>query len=59
VLNGPGAQNGDMTENQDTTRKGRIRSSLRHIWQDTTNASRAQFRRPPYDDYLQHERYTH
>ena len=48
-----------MKENENTTRKHRIRSSLRHIWQDTTNASRAQFRLPPYDDYLKHGRYTH
>ena len=48
-----------MKENENTTRKTRIRSSLRNIWQDTHNASRTQFRLPPYDEYLQHERYTH
>jgi hypothetical protein len=36
----------------------RIRATLRHIWDDTHKASRAQFRLPPYDDYLQNGRYT-
>ena len=48
-----------MRTNDETTKKSRIRASLRHIWQDTHKASRAQFRVPPYDDYLQHGRYTH
>ena len=48
-----------MTTNNETTRKHRIRETLRTVWQDTNRASRAQFRRPPYDDYLQHERYSH
>ena len=45
-----------MTTHQNTTRKHRIRSTLRYIWQDTTNANRALFRLPPYDDYLQNNR---
>ena len=48
-----------MRTNEQTTKKSRIRSSLRHIWADTHKASRAQFRLSPYDDYLQHGRYTH
>jgi uncharacterized short protein YbdD (DUF466 family) len=42
--------------NHENTRKHRIRSALRYIWQDTSNANRAMFRVPPYDDYLQHNR---
>ncbi len=48
-----------MKTTETTTRKGRIRASLRHIWPDTHHASRAQFRLEPYDEYLQHGRYTH
>ena len=45
-----------MTSHQNTSRKNRIRGTLRYIWQDTTNANRALFRLPPYDDYLQNNR---
>ena len=45
-----------MTTNQQTTKKSRIRDSLRSIWHDTSKANRAMFRLPPYDDYLQHRR---
>ena len=45
-----------MTSHENTTKKHRIRSSLRYIGQDTTNANRALFRLPPYDDYLQNNR---
>jgi hypothetical protein len=45
-----------MTSHQNTSKKHRIRSSLRYIWQDTSNANRALFRPAPYDDYLQHNR---
>ena len=45
-----------MTSHQNTSKKHRIRSSLRYIWGDTTNANRALFRLPPYDDYLQNNR---
>ncbi len=45
-----------MTSHESTTRKHRIRSTLRYIWQDTSNANRALFRTPPYDDYLQNNR---
>jgi uncharacterized short protein YbdD (DUF466 family) len=48
-----------MRTNENTPKKRRIRDSLRYVWQDTTKANRAMFRLPPYDDYLQHERYTH
>jgi hypothetical protein len=48
-----------MRKNNETPRKRRIRDSLRYVWQDTRNASRAQFRLPPYDDYLQHRRSSH
>jgi hypothetical protein len=48
-----------MKTNDDGTKRTRIRASLRHIWQDTHKASRAQFRLPPYDDYLQNGRQTY
>ena len=59
MLKGEATEDRGMKTTKTTTRKSRIRSSLRYLWQDTNNASRAQFRVPPYDDYLQHERYTH
>ncbi len=48
-----------MTTNSQTPKTNRFRASLRHIWQDTHKASRAQFRPAPYDDYLQVHRDTH
>ena len=48
-----------MRTNSETTRKHRIRETLRSVWQDTNRASRAQFRLPPYDDYLQNQRNHH
>ena len=58
MLKSLGDHHGGMRTNDETTRTNRIRASLRHIWHDTNKASRAQFRLPPYDDYLQHGRYT-
>jgi hypothetical protein len=57
VLKSLRGHDGTMRTKTETTKKNRIRASLRHIWQDTHHASRAQFR--PYDDYLQQGRNTH
>jgi hypothetical protein len=48
-----------MTTHTQTTKKNRIRDSLRYVLQDTHNADRALFRRPAYDDYLFNHRDTH
>ena len=47
-----------MDTNTHTTKKHRIRDSLRHVWEDTARANRALFR-PPYDDYLQNRRHLY
>jgi transposase len=55
-MNSFSTDHGGMTSHENTSRKHRIRGALRYIWQDTTNANRALFRLPPYDDYLQNNR---
>jgi hypothetical protein len=47
-----------MKTTETTTRTGRIRASLRHLWPDT-HTSRTLLPLSPYDEYLQHGRYTH
>ena len=43
----------------ETTRTGRIRASLRTLWPETQHTRRTQPQLSPYDEYLQHGRYTH
>jgi hypothetical protein len=64
VLNGFARHHGLMTEHTTTTqttasRHGRLRTLLKHAWDDSVAANRALLRVAPYDDYLinhRHER---
>jgi len=59
VLKSESAHAKGMKTTENITRTGRIRASLRHLWPETHHASRTQSQLSPYDEYLQHGRYTH